>query len=358
MCDRLHVHTVCCLLPPHILHAIAKNGTAQQKRDAQRTLEIDTASRTRRTAQSAQLLAAARRAKPAEAKAVLQRTIFDGGKSETLPGHKVRGEGAAAGKDVAVNQAYEGVGATFDFYLGAFGRNSIDGEGMPINATVHHGDPYNNAQWTGTEMIFGDGDGTTFACFTTALDVIAHELSHGVTRHEANLAYKGESGALCESFSDVMASLVKQFKLGQDVKKADWLIGKGMLVAFPKQAFRSLKAPGTAYDNKLTHKDPQPAHMKDFVKTAEDDGGVHINSGIANRAFFLAADALGGHAWEKAGRIWYDTICDAKLRATATFVEFAGRTVFSAGKRYGETSHERKAVIDAWKEVGVTPGQA
>jgi Zn-dependent metalloprotease len=107
----------------------------------------------------------------------------------------------------------------------------------------------------------------------------------------------------------------------------------------------------------LTHKDPQPSKMSDYVQTTDDDGGVHINSGIPNRAFYLVADALGGHAWEKAGRIWYDTICDKKLRATATFVEFAGRTAFNAGKRFGNASHEQKAVIAAWKEVGVTPQQ-
>jgi Zn-dependent metalloprotease len=355
MCTRLHRHTICCLLPPHILHAISKNGTAQQKRDAERTLAIDTASRARRTAQSKELLVATRRPKPAEATAALKRTVYDGGKSETLPGHPVRGEGAAASRDVAVNQAYDGLGATFKFYLDVLGRNSIDGHGMAINATVHHGDPYNNAQWTGTEMIFGDGDGTTFRCFTTALDVIAHELTHGVNRHEANLANHGQSGALCESFSDVMASLVKQYTHGHDVHAADWLIGKGMLVGYPDQAFRSLKAPGTAYDNKLIHKDPQPARMADFVDTKEDDGGIHINSGIPNHAFFLVAKALGGHAWEKAGRIWYDTICDPKVTATASFAQFAGRTVFNAGRRFGAGSHEQKAVTGSWKEVGVTP---
>jgi Zn-dependent metalloprotease len=348
MCTRLHHHTVCCLLPPHILHAVSRNGTAQQKKDALRTLDIDARARSKRTA----LALGAKPAAPS-VKAALRRTIYDGGKSETLPGHKVRGEGAAASRDIAVNQAYDGLGATFKFYLEVYGRNSIDGHGMAISATVHHGDPYNNAQWTGTEMIFGDGDGTIFACFTTALDVIAHELTHGVNRHEANLVNRGQSGALCESFSDVMASLIKQYTLGHDVKKADWLIGKGMLVGYPDQAFRSLKAPGTAYDNKLIHKDPQPAKMADFVDTKEDDGGIHINSGIPNHAFYLAAKALGGHAWEKAGRIWYDTICDAKVTATADFAHFAGRTVFNAGQRFG--SHEQKAVSEAWKEVGVTP---
>ena len=348
MCTHLHRHTICCLLPPHILHAISRNGTAQQKKAALRTLDIDTKARAKRAAQ-------AQTAKPAApaAKTALKRTIYDGGKSETLPGRPVRDEGAAASRDVAVNQAYDGLGATFKFYLEAYGRNSIDGHGMAIDATVHHGDPYNNAQWTGTEMIFGDGDGTTFACFTTALDVIAHELTHGVNRHEANLVNRGQSGALCESFSDVMASLVKQYTHAQDIHAADWLIGKGMLVGFPHQSFRSLKAPGTAYDNPLIHKDPQPARMADFVETKDDDGGIHINSGIPNHAFYLAAEALGGHAWEKAGRIWYDTICDPKLGATADFAHFAGRTLFNAGHRFG--SHEQKAVSEAWKEVGVTP---
>src|SRR5690349_11548911 len=138
---RDHRHSVCCLLPPHILHAVSRNGTPQQRKDALRTLEIDTKSRARRTAH-------AQGAKPpvtAAAKAALRRTIFDGGRSETLPGNRVRAEGAAASKDVAVNQAYDGLGATLKFYLEVYGRHSIDGHGMAIDATVHHGNPYNNA---------------------------------------------------------------------------------------------------------------------------------------------------------------------------------------------------------------------
>src|SRR5260370_38307312 len=113
-------------------------------------------------------------------------------------------------------------------------------------------------------MRFAEGRAPPCGCCTTAVRDMAQGLWHGTGRHEANLVYRSESGALCESFSDVMASLVKQFTLGHDVRKADWLIGKGMLVAFPKQAFRSLKAPGTAYDNPLTHKDPRPTKMTDF----------------------------------------------------------------------------------------------
>jgi Zn-dependent metalloprotease len=348
---HMHRHSIFCVLPPHILHAVARNGTARQRDDAHRTLAIDSTARTKRAAAPPPSRKSPGAATVADS--ALQRTIYDGGNGEILPGRAVRSEGAAEAKDIAVNHAYDGLGATFALYAKVFGRNSIDGHGMKLDATVHHGVRYNNATWNGQQMVFGDGDGVTFGSFVTALDVIAHELSHGVTRHEANLAYLGEAGALCESFSDVMASLVKQYKLGHDIKKADWLIGKGMLVGYPDQAFRSLKAPGTAYDNPLTHKDPQPTHMKNYVQTTEDYGGVHINSGIPNRAFYLVADALGGHAWEKAGQIWYDTIRDPKLSTAAKFSEFSNRTALNAGQRYGTASQEQKAVIAAWNEVGV-----
>src|SRR5260221_12935942 len=179
---RDHRHSACCLLPPHILHAISCNGTPQQRKDALRTLDIDAKARTKRTAQAQ----GAKPPVPAAATA-LRRTIFDGGRSETLPGNRVRAEGAAASKDIAVNQAYDGLGATFKFYLEVYGRHSIDGHGMAAHVTVHHRAPYNNAPLTGTKVIFGDCDSTTFAWLTTALLVISHELSPGVNPHEAHL---------------------------------------------------------------------------------------------------------------------------------------------------------------------------
>lgn len=116
-----------------------------------------------------------------------------------------------------------------------------------------------------------------------------------------------------------------------------------------------MKAPGTAYDNNLMGKDPQPADMAHYVPTAQDNGGVHTNSGIPNRAFFLVATALGGNAWEKAGQIRYDTIRDKSLNPSASFAAFAGRTVANAGHRYGSNSVEQKAVSDAWNQVGIKP---
>ena len=140
----------------------------------------------------------------------------------------------------------------------------------------------------------------------------------------------------------------------QTASEADWLIGEGLLTK-QGEALRSMKAPGTAFDNDLLGKDPQPAHMDHFVHTAEDNGGVHINSGIPNHAFYLAATALGGSAWVKAGQIWYDTIRDKSLSPTAAFAAFAGRTVANAGHRFGTNSAEQRAVIDAWQKVGVKP---
>jgi Zn-dependent metalloprotease len=352
MCVRMHRHSIFCILPPHILHEIARNGTKDQRDTALRTLGLDSTARSMRT--TAQFLASTAQAFPPIAAAAPQRTIYDAAHEENLPGRAVRSEGDADSSDITVNQAYDGLGATFDLYLKVYGRNSIDGHGMHLDATVHYGDRYDNAFWNGQQMIFGDGDGVAFGSFTAALDVIGHELSHGVTAHEANLSYVGQSGALNESFSDVMGSLVKQFTLDQDTKSADWLIGKGLLKAYPDQALRSMKTPGTAYDNPLMGKDPQPAVMRNYVQTGQDNGGVHINSGIPNHAFFLVADALGGKAWQRAGQIWYDTIRDPRLGHAASFSQFATRTVFNAGHRYGTASPEQKSVISAWKEVGVT----
>ena len=192
----------------------------------------------------------------------------------------MRAEGQPATKDPAVNEAYDGLGATYKFYWDVFRRDSIDGAGMALHGLVHFGSKYNNAFWDGEEMVFGDGDGVLFTRFTASLDVIGHELTHGVTQYEANLVYSGQSGALNESISDVFGSLVKQYKLNQTAKQADWLIGADCVGRKLKPALRSMKAPGTAnpYDD-------QPADMDHYVRTTEDHGGVHTNSGIPNLAF-------------------------------------------------------------------------
>jgi Zn-dependent metalloprotease len=188
--------------------------------------------------------------------------------------------------DLDVDRAYDMAGKTADFYAAVFDRDSIDDRGMALVSTVHFGKRFQNALWNGAQMIYGDGDGDVFRSFTSCLEIAAHELSHGVVEAEAQLAYRGQSGALCESLADVFGSLVKQYALGQSAAEADWLIGAGIFgPAVPCAGLRSLAAPGSAYDDPvLDGRDPQPAHMRDYVGRGSNDHIVHVNSGIPNHA--------------------------------------------------------------------------
>jgi Zn-dependent metalloprotease len=361
-----------CVVPPHLLRRIEQHGTEAERARAAATLRLDQATRTGR-AETAGVRPVATRgpAPPGRATAdlagpdrvapdrvapdrVAERRIFDGDSGTRLPGRLVRAEGDPAGADVAVNEAYDGLGATLALYRDLYRRNSLDGAGLDLVGTVHYGDRYDNAQWNGTQMVFGDGDGTIFNRFTSCIDVIGHELTHGLTQYTANLRYRDQPGALNESLSDVFGALVKQYNLGQTAAEADWLIGEGIFAAGIKGvAIRSMKAPGTAYDDPKLGRDPQPSSMAGYLETDEDNGGVHVNSGIPNHAFYLAATALGGYAWERAGQVWFDTLTDPELSPGATFARFARLTVHHAA-RFGA---EVAAVVgQAWHEVGVDAG--
>jgi Zn-dependent metalloprotease len=249
------------------------------------------------------------------------------------------------------NECYVGLGKTYDFYCNFFQRNSMDNKGMKLDGFVHAGDLY-NAYWDGREFVFGDGDGVIFDGFTDELDVIAHEVTHGVVEYTSPLAYwDSQSGALNESLADAFGIMVKQWgenpKSPQTVDQASWLIGEGIWAdGVYGRALRDMKNPGTAYDDPKVGKDPQPAHWKDFKKTSQDSGGgALINSGIPNRAFYLAATMIGGYAWEGAGPIWYRALTSGKLREKATFKEFADLTIESAGKHVDK-------IREAWNLVG------
>ncbi|MFF9403968.1 M4 family metallopeptidase [Streptomyces anandii] len=342
----------CTIVPPHVLDRLARQQDPALSGPARRSLEHDAYQRTHRRLTT--VIGAPTVAVPAGAPADQpNRTVYDAKHKQDLPGHKVRSEGGQPGKDATVNRAYAGLGATFELYLKAYGRNSIDGSGLPLDASVHYDVKYNNAFWNGEQMVFGDGDGEIFLDFTIPVDVIGHELTHGVTQHTANLTYFGQSGALNESLSDVFGSLIKQYTLGQTAAEADWLIGAGLLAPrVTGTALRSMKAPGTAYDDDVLGKDPQPATMDDYVHTGSDNGGVHINSGIPNHAFYLVATAIGGHAWEKAGQVWYDVLTGGELKEDALFADFATLTVKAARERYG-AGDELQAVQKGWEQVGV-----
>lgn len=344
---------VCCFMPPHVLREVAHRGDRRQRKWAQETLSLDSTRQADRGLANEQ--AAVGIAVPAAGLPQVSRLIYDAAHARTLPGALKRGEGQPASNDATADEAYDGLGRVFDFYWSRYQRNSVDGAGMRLVAHVHYSDDYTNALWNGAEMLFGDGDGQTFKDYAGSVEVIGHELTHGVTQHESGLTYQGQPGALNESISDAFGIMVKQHALNQTAAEADWLIGDGVVTA-PGQALRSMKAPGTAYDNDLMARDPQPADMAHYVQTADDCGGVHINSGIPNRAFYLLATALGGYAWEKAGQIWYDVQRGPQLkqmRQTVSFREFAQLTVAAAAARYGADGAERAATVEAWRTVGV-----
>lgn len=352
-----------CIVPPYILENLARRGSAEQRDRALVNLSLDSSLRVARLHELFRTanLATEGSAEPSAPGPVTaptaqaKRTIRDCGGREVIEGPVVRSEGQAANVvDPAVDEAYEGLGATWKLYWEIFGRDSIDGRGLALDAYVHYGTGYDNAFWDGSQMVFGDGDGELFRRFTVAVDVIGHELTHGVTQLEAGLVYQGQPGALNESLSDVFGSLVKQFAAHQSAEQADWLIGKELLTdAVQGEALRSMRAPGTAYDDPVLGRDPQPATMKGYVRTTRDNGGVHVNSGIPNHAFYLLAVALGGRSWERAGMIWYDALRSTEVRSTATFRTFATATVHGAAARFGAGSDEERATTQAWISVGV-----
>ncbi|WP_317139578.1 protealysin inhibitor emfourin [Microbacterium betulae] len=338
------------IVPPFLLERLTAHESATVSQCASRTLTVDDDLRSRRA------LAAppAPRARAASAAAGPQRTISDAERTTTLPGRTVRREGDGPTGDTSVDEAYDALGSTWELLNDEYGRDSLDGAGRPLLATVHYGERYDNAFWDGERMVFGDGDGVVFRSFTGAVDVVGHELAHGLIQSTVDLVYQGQSGALNESVADVVGALVKQRELGQTADQADWLIGAGIFAeGVNGSALRSMSAPGTAYDDDALGKDPQPATMAGYVETTSDNGGVHINSGIPNHAFFLAATAIGGSAWEGAGRIWFDVLETRAVAADADFAAFAAATIAAAGARFGDDSAERTAVADAWARVGV-----
>lgn len=345
-----------CIVPPYVLQEISKNGTPVQQEHARRNL-VDTAEL--RAIRAVTSGAVGFVEGQSEFTTLKERLVYDVEQGSVLPGALVRGEGDLPTDDVAVNEAYDGAGATYDLFKNEYGRNSIDDRGKTIESSVHYRIGYDNAFWNGQQMVYGDGDDNLpeedrlFNRFTIAVDIIGHELTHGITQLEAGLLYQGQSGALNESISDVFGALVGQYTREETAEESDWIIGRGLFTANVKgRGIRSLKEPGTAYNDPVIGKDPQPGHMDDYVHTSDDSGGVHINSGIPNHAFYVAAMEIGGYAWEKAGRIWYVTLCD-KISGGSDFQDFAHFSFETAGELYGAGSLEQQAVSRSWKEVGL-----
>ena len=332
------------IVPPHVFERLASLSPARWPGLAERAqinLTAGAAVRFERTTLAPTLNVSAAGA----------RMVHDAEHDSRLPGRMVRREGEGASGDVAVDEAYDGLGATREYFRAVHDRDSIDGAGQALVASVHYLHDFDNAFWNGRQMVFGDGDGVIFTRFTRPVEVIGHELCHGVIQAEAALVYEGQSGALNEHMSDVFGVLVKQYALGQTVREADWLVGAGLWAPGVRgRALRSMAAPGTAYDDPRVGRDPQPAHMRDYVDTMRDNGGVHINSGIPNHAFWIASQAFDGHAWEHAGPVWFEALT-TRLEEHSDFRDAARATVDVAGTRSGLEA--ARIVRAAWEAVGV-----
>lgn len=252
-----------------------------------------------------------------------------------------------ASNQKAIVDAHYYAAKTYDYYKNTFGRNSYDGNGAGIYSYVHYGRNYNNAFWDGYEMVYGDGDGKQFGQFSGGVDVVAHELTHAVSENEANLTYQNESGAINESYSDVFGTLVEFYAN----VSPDWLMGEDITTpSVPGDALRSLVNP------KLYS---QPDRYADRYTGTGDNGGVHTNSGISNKAAYLISEGgthygvtVTGIGKAKLGAIAYHSLRNY-VTSGETFSNLRAHWIASATSLYGAGSAEVTAVTKAFDSVGV-----
>lgn len=353
-----HIH---CVIPPYMVDAIIRKGTADQRAQIENLVAVSN------TMRGARALAPGFAPEPAvpvqaflpsvdvaaDAPAEPSILVFDMQGNEDrgeLPGVSVRNDVTVSG-DADVDRAWDCARETWMLYATEYQRDSLDDAGMPIVSSVHFGNAFNNAFWEGSQMVYGDGDGELFNSFTSTLSVVAHELTHGVIQFSGGLVYQDQSGALNEHIADVFGALAEQREAGQQSRQASWLIGDGLLT-MPGMALRSMAEPGTAYNHPILGLDPQPFHMDSYKLTMLDNGGVHWNSGIPNHAFYLAAMMLGQAAWDEPGHIWYQALQNLN-NPSAQFADFAQETVDAARQLHGAGSREARLVSRAWVLVGV-----
>lgn len=346
-------HCVCCALPHKLVQHLAAQAEPASRAALQAHADHSQALRGQRGQAQRATHSVALGAAPTR----LQ--VFNAEEQENnLPGVLLGSDLHSPKHDLSATHALQNLGIALEFFKQILGYNAVDGQGGCVDVSVHYRYQYSNAMWTGQQLVVGDGDGVQVRGLAGSLGLIAHELAHGVSQHviPGGLGLvptpggfpelKGQAGALNESFSDVCASMVKQWHAGQDAQAADWLLGEDIFVS-PKvgHAVRSLKDPGNC---KLTWLEDD--QIKDFTryKTTQE---AHTASGIANHAFYVAATALGGHAWETLGPVWFKGF--AKLRSRATFLDAAHATVDVAATLHGSGSAVHKSIKKGWKAVKV-----
>ena len=343
--------STCYFVPPYVQAALAESVQGAAADSSQ--IELSDDARDRRAAAISDTTPDTGPALAPPTTGTSRREVYDSGNTTKQRVTLVRPEGSPETKDPEVINAYDSAGQVRRYLKEVLNRNSIDNRALDLVLNVHFSVNFNNAFWDGDEMTFGDGDGVIFSGFARSLDVVAHELAHGVTQYASGLVYQDESGALNEHFSDVFGTAITQWVNGESPEHADWLIGDEIMGPdLYGEALRSMRDPGTAYDNPVLGKDPQPAHYADRFTGSGDNGGVHINSGIPNRAFYLSATELGDT--QVAARIWYHSLHfmkpDSTFAQAAVQVADSARILVKAG---AVPKGAAQVVRGAWRAVGV-----
>jgi len=272
--------------------------------------------------------------------------VYDCRHTQSLPGRLVAKPKTA--RDSTVKRAWTATGAVATFYRQVFRRNSIDGAGMTLASSVHYGVDFNNAMWNGSQMVYGDGDGRIFLDFTRGIDVIGHELTHGVTQHTLQLDYSGDAGGLNESLSDCFGAMFQQWQSGQDVHAASWLIGAQIMGPAAKaKGYTCLRNMSDPADVRCLA--PQPTRYGDITPGTDP----HYSSGPPNLAFCRACKSAGGRSWETVGPVWYAAMTTGGPQPQLTMPQFAARTRQAARQLYGARSAIVAAVDDGWTSVGL-----
>ena len=350
MCD----HGGRFIVPTGVLRKLAEDDSlpAQSRQAIRESIAVEAAWRGLRNAhtEAVQSSLLARRIAGLRVAGVLASvpavTVYDCKNTQSLPGSPVSNPGKSS--DITAQRAFDTTRAVVDFYRQCFGRNSVDDAGMTLMSSIHYGVRYDNAFWNGSQMTYGDGDGQVFTDFTKSDDVIGHELTHGVTQFTAGLDYSDEPGALNESISDAFGAMFRQWRRKQTVAQADWLIGAGVLgpVAIAKgyTCLRNMAHPGSPHCLS-----PQPSQYSEYIS----GGDPHENSGIPNRAFYLAATTIGGRSWEKAGKVWYAALTSTDAHSSMGMDEFATLTRAAARSLFPRDRDVYRGVDDAWTRVGI-----
>jgi len=258
---------------------------------------------------------------------------------------------STANQDNAARDAHWSAEKAYDYFSSTHTYNSFDDADAEINCRVHYGVDYNNAFWNGIELTFGDGDGISYNPLTS-IDIVGHELTHGVVQHTADLEYLNESGALNESFADIFGCAIRFYA---DSANANYLMGD--LVSVGSGAFRSLENP-----NLYNH--PDCYNGTNWYTGTLDNGGVHINSGVQNHWFYLLVNGgtgvndLGnsynvtGIGMDKASKIAFRNL-STYLTMYSTYTNARTGAIQAAIDLYGACSNEVIQTTNAWRAVGV-----